>query len=915
MSRSNVTFLIVVAVILAGFAALSYRSLSQVTESGQWVTHTREVVGNLEALISTLSDAETGQRGYVITCEKAYLEPYDHAIKYLNERFNAFVTLTADNPMQQENARALRIVIDAKLLELKSVIDLRDSQGFTAAQKRVLDNEGKALMDDIRSRVAGMRAEEERLLAIRERRSDHSINNAHFSSIVATSVGLLLVGVAYMWMKRDLDLRNLRARELFEHREWLRVTLSSIGDALITTDRNGAITFVNPVAIKMMAVKEADILGKPLVGNFNIVNEVTRKQAENPITRVLREGVVVGLANHTCLIASDGTETPIEDSAAPIKNAEGDILGVVMVFHDVTERRRAELELQKSRDELEQRVVERTEELREREEHFRVLVQGVTDYAISRLDPEGRIIGWNSGAERITGYTTEEILGKSYAIFLTEEERAAGAFAESLKEARETTRSERESLHVCKNGSRIWTNMVISALHDEKKALRGYAAVTRDITLLKQSELERQKLLDDLAVAERDLRQSNLVLEQRVRERTTELEEANAKLRESTRLAEEANRAKDIFLATISHELRTPLTPIIGWSRLLKSDKFSDTERRHGIEVIERNAKMQAKLVEDLLDVSRIITGKLALTIVTLELCTVIEQSIETVRSIAALKKITIDTQFECHPLVSCDENRLKQVLLNLLNNAIKFSHAEGHISVSVTCAGASAEFSVSDNGEGIAPDALPHLFSRFWQVDGSSARKHGGMGLGLAIVKHLVQLQHGSVRARSGGAGKGSTFTVTLPILQRAPGTQSAEVKNYFDAPSASLSQLRVLVVEDDVDTRDLLTLMLNRAGATVDAVASVEDAERALKRARPDIILSDLSMPDEDGFSLVRKVRANSATRDLPIIALTAYAGEETQSRVLDAGFQAHISKPVDPAELSAHISRWTKRSSPSM
>ena len=743
MSRSHITFLLVVIVVLGGFAWLSFQSLNQVSETEQWVAHTREVLENLEALISTLKDAETGQRGYVITGDKTYLEPYESAIRNVRKRFDSVVDLTRDNAVQQANAKELNNLIESKFAEMKRVVDLRDTSGFDAAQKAILENIGKRQMDAIREKIAAMEGEERALLAVRETESARSLNTAHGSSWAATAAGLVLVGFAFMGMKRDLDLRRARDREMFEHREWLRVTLSSIGDAVITTDNAGRINFINPVALKLMAINSDAVLGQPLESTFNIVNEVTRKKAENPIVRVLRDGVVVGLANHTCLIAADGTETPIEDSAAPIKDAAGKILGVVMVFHDVSARRASELALQKSRDELEQRVIERTEQLKEREEHFRVLVQGVTDYAISRLDTEGRVAGWNIGAERITGYATEEIVGQPFSVFSTEEEKKDGVPEAALKEAREYGRSEREGPRLRKDGSRFWANVVISALRDEKQTLRGFAAVTRDITVLKQSEVQRQQLLDDLGrknkelesviyVTSHDLRSPLVNIQGYSKELARAVEEISAAIAQPARSAEDE--------AQFQTTLKTDVPKFVRY-------------------ILTSTEKMNA-LLKGLLKISRL--DRQELSIEELDMCEMLDKIGDSMRFQlnAANAKLTID------PLLKCfgDEMQVNQIFSNLIDNALKYADPARVPEIRVFSIAPDERevvYCVADNGIGIHPEHQKKVFEIFQRLDPKG--NIPGDGLGLTLVQRIVERHGGRIWVES-APGVGSKFFVGLP-------------------------------------------------------------------------------------------------------------------------------------------------------
>ena len=536
---------------------------------------------------------------------------------------------------------------------------------------------------------------------------------------------------------------------------------------------------------------------------------------------------------------------------------------------------------------LSRRLAATESELRQSEAYFRMLVQSISDHAIFRLNKDGVIQGWNAGAEQLTGFASKEIISKKLDVLCAPEDRKP--VRELFERAASQTKTEHEGACLRKDGSLFWAQFVVSPVRKNEGSIEGFACVIRD--------LSARKAADDA------IHNANAKLELRVRERTEELERANAQLRETTRQAQEANRAKDLFLATISHELRTPLTPIIGWTRMLREHVLGETDRRKAFEVIERNAKSQAQLVEDLLDVSRIITGKLDLTMTTMELDVLIEQCIDIVRPMAANKQIVFKTIYECRPVVLADEIRLKQVFWNLLTNAIKFSPMTGCISVGVVSEGSNVRIEVKDFGEGIPADAIPHLFEKFWQLDGGSARKHGGLGLGLAIVQHLVELHQGKVSAQSEGAGKGATFIVILPMSPRLVCSESA-VDSASSNEVYGLKGIQVLVVEDDRDTRELLSFILRRGGAIVEVAGSVQEAEKSIERTLPDVIISDISMPDEDGYSFIRKLRSSSRTRHVPAIALTAYATQESKAKVLASGFQSHIPKPADSLALQTKI-----------
>jgi CheY-like chemotaxis protein len=374
--------------------------------------------------------------------------------------------------------------------------------------------------------------------------------------------------------------------------------------------------------------------------------------------------------------------------------------------------------------------------------------------------------------------------------------------------------------------------------------------------------------------------------------------------------AERANRLKDEFLATVSHELRNPLNAILGWAHMLRLGKLTPANAERAVETIYRNAKSQAQLVADLLDVSRIISGKLRLDVRPVDLISIINAAIDSIRPAADAKTIRLQATLDpaaCS--ISGDADRLQQIVWNLLTNAVKFTPKGGRIQVKLQRVDSHVDIIVSDSGVGISKEFLPHVFDRFRQGDASTTRIHGGLGLGLSIVHQLVDLHGGSVAVHSEGEGKGATFTINLPSasvvsnqkeLDSAPPANAEEITTFDGLPS--LQGLKVLVVDDEADTRELIAEVLKEVGSEVITARSVEEALIALEKHKPDILISDLGMPNEDGYSLISKVRALAAEQGghIPAAALTAYARAEDRMRVLRAGFQFHLPKPVDSAEL---------------
>ncbi len=406
-----------------------------------------------------------------------------------------------------------------------------------------------------------------------------------------------------------------------------------------------------------------------------------------------------------------------------------------------------------------------------------------------------------------------------------------------------------------------------------------------------------------------------------INERKSAEENSEALLRIEQAARVEAERAalmKDEFLATVSHEMRTPLTAMLGWVQMLRSGSLSGDAVPHALETIERNARAQAKLINDLLDMSRILSGRLRLDVQRVNVTDVVEAAIATAEPAAAAKKIHLLRKFETEPeSISGDATRLQQVVWNLLNNAIKFTPSGGEVTVAMKRVDAHLEISVTDNGEGIDPKFLPHVFERFRQQDSSTERRHQGLGLGLSIVKQLIELHGGSVRAESEGSGRGASFIVTIPLangyVRRAaePLTPRKETDSpHVEAPP-SLLGVKVLVVDDDNDARELLRSILAHHGASVRTAASAAEAIKEFTQSPPQIVVSDIGMPGEDGYELIRKIRAldQQEGRRVPAVALTAFARSEDRRRAIGAGFNMHLSKPVEPAELLTIVASLTR------
>ena len=971
-----------------------------------------------------------------------------------------------------------------------------------------------------------------------------------FSDVLQTgvfvAVSLLISALADRSARAESDARA--------DRESLRTTLRSIGDAVIATDGRGLVRFMNPVAERLTGWALAEAEGRPLGDVFRIVNEVTRAAVESPVEKVLREGKVVGLANHTVLIARDGGEVPIDDSGAPIRDARGRTSGVVLVFHDVTEARK----------------VERARALQA------AIVESSSEAVIGKT-LDGTVTSWNAAAERMYGYTSEEAVGRHISFIVPDELRED--LDDILARLGRGERVERaETLRVHKDGSRIDVSLVVSPIREEGGRLVGASTIARDITAQKRADEERAHLArlvehergrlknlvanvpgvvweawgepdasgqridfvsehveqvlgytveewlstpnfwlsivhpEDRERAAAEARaifesgeggtsefrwvrkdgrvvhveaQSRVVLDEQGRpvgmrgvtldisarkateerllflaeasrvlgssldyettlaglarlavaamadyclvdlvdddgrprrvaaahadpalqplaerlrefppgpqsagaprvlrtgqpevfeEVTEELVPSLARDEEHARLlkelglksfitvplvargrtigaltfsstrarrrytredvayaqeiaaraalaienarlyarAQEVNRAKDEFLATLSHELRTPLTPILGWTHMIRSGRLGPNETAQGVRVIEKNSQSLSRLINDLLDMSSILSGKMRIERAPVELPSVVREAAETVRPQADARSVSVEVQ--TGPLgpavVSGDRTRLVQVFWNLLHNAVKFSREGGRVRVRVGGRDGTARVEVEDDGSGIEPEFLPHVFERFRQADMATTRAHGGLGLGLALVKSFVEAHGGSVSVESAGPGRGSRFTVALPAADgEGPPRGSGDLA--AGAGGACADQpCRVLLVEDAPDTLEMLKVVFESRGHTAAACATPEEALRVAESGRFDIIVSDIGLPRIDGYELIARLRELPHMRAVPALALTGYAAQRDAEAALAAGFDAHVPKPVDPRELAERMDQLTRR-----
>jgi PAS domain S-box-containing protein len=824
-------------VMLLGSGVLSYYNTAELVDQEERVAHTRQVLAELESLLAALKDAEVEQRGFLATADAGFLELYHAAEEGVRERLGAVRRLTADNAEQQQRVARLHDKVEAKLAAMRQAIALvKDNPA--AARETLRPDEARQWAGTAAGLVAEMQGVEYGLLRDRAAQSARSFRIAVASNLLADAAAILLVVLVYHLVRRNLALRDRAARAVARERERLHVTLASIGDAVIATDAAGRVTMLNPVAEVLTGWTQEEARDRPLDEVFRIINEDTRRPVETPVARVLREGAVVGLANHSALIARDGSERPIADSGAPIRDDRGTVQGVVLVFRDVADQRQAE------------------RALRESEARFRGIVETANE-GIWVLDAGATITLVNPRMAEMLGYAPADLLGRKKWDFLFGEDRP---HLMALFERRRAGISEQVDVRFRHRAGRpVWTLMASRPILSAEGEFRGALDLFTDIT-------ERRRLQDDLQ-------------------------------RRADELAE-ANRQKDAFLAMLAHELRNPMAPLLTSLHVLREADDDAGVRKRSLDRIERQARHLNRLVEDLLDVARIRRGGIPLRPTRLDLARLVRTAAEDHRTSLERAGLTLAVQSPDTPVwVEGDETRLTQCVINLLDNAARHAGPGGTVTVEAQAdrAAGQALFTVFDNGAGIAPELLPRLFEPFEQAAQGPERARGGLGLGLAVVKGLVEAHGGTIAAASAGPGQGAQFTVRLPL-----GSEPAALTETPPHPALTGGPHRVLVIEDQRDAADSLRLLLELLGHEARVAYSGPAGIREAVAFRPEVVISDIGLPGLDGYGVARALRADPATARARLIALTGYGSEEDRRRGAEAGFDHYLVKPADPVEL---------------
>jgi PAS domain S-box-containing protein len=664
-----------------------------------------------------------------------------------------------------------------------------------------------------------------------------------------------------------------------------RLVVEEIVDfAIIVMDIEGRILTWNPGAARIFDFTPEEAIGQPCSIIFT-PEDVRDGEHLKELETAKAHGRAMDERWH---IRKSGARFFSSGVTTSLKDERGVLIGFSKVARDITKRQQLEDDLKESTERISNDMAERRlieDELIESRNRLHLALEsadvGTWDYDVRlgelKLDRRcRRIIELPDNAP----IKLETIINR---IAIEDRQKLQGNVIYALKP--ESGGAINVEFRIkTDNDRQCWVSARGKALFNKNGIAIRVIGTALDITVRKQIDQERERLL--------------------------------AREQSALKEAQEANRTKDEFLATLSHELRTPLTSILGWARMLRTGTLDRETTSRAVETIERNARVQTQIIEDILDVSRIITGKLSLNFEPIKLASVLESAISSIQPAADAKGISISKDLGPEGvIISGDSHRLHQIFWNLLSNAIKFTGAGGHVDIKLECLESHARIRVKDTGKGIKPDFLPFVFDRFRQADSTTTRSHGGLGLGLAIVRHLLEIHGGVVKAESEGEGKGATFIVQLPLIsdcKHALEFVPIQSGGLAKAGVPGLGGLKVLVVDDEPDTLDFLKQVFENCDARTHAADSAKEAYQLLLNERPDVIVSDIGMPGEDGFTLIRRIRQLSTEEGgkTPAIALTAFASAEDRARVLLAGFQVHLAKPVDPVELAALVASLAGR-----
>ena len=957
-------FFLAVVLVMIGTALITANNLAVMQSEDFTVRRVLLAETQLRELFSALQEAETGQRGYLLTGDVSYLEPYKRARAAIDLRFTTVRDSLNDSPEQLQRLADLQVICHEKFDDLESAIALRQSGDSAAAIALVENGHGQQLTAQLRARDTEIRNIELLRLGEIQARSRAAYNKAHLTVFAAAVLGLSLMLFLALLMMRDRRRRSLDAALLHAEKERFRTTLASIGDGVIVTDRRGQVDYVNPVASRLTGWQQHEP-DQSIENVFRIVDEDARASVEQPVRRVLEGGQMIAFSGKTLLISKDGSETPIEDSAAPILEPDGSVAGVVLVLRDVADKRRFTRALESS------------------EAQFRALFDeaGVGNANVDVTT--GRLMRVNRRLETLTGQAAAALIDKPFGTLFSPGTRmlvedtlrellhgdAHFLVREALLQRDGSTLAVRISLNLIKPAGEATEPLVMVMFEDISEARQAIAALRENEMHLRlilenviafvlllapdgkvmqingearaiggrasqhlvgrrlqdsflfsydpQVAQRVEQLINDAAAnktARTDLRarvaqgvyitiDASIAPVYDGNEKPVFLVASGIDISQRKAVEEElqrSDRRKDEFLAMLGHELRNPLAPIATAVALVRTTKGEDKRvLDHAIGVIQRQSEHLGSLVNDLLDVARFTSGKISLRIETLDIADPLNRAIEINENLFKARRQHFRVEIAAHAmLVDGDLHRLTQVFGNLLNNASKYSEAGANITLSAVSDQQQVVVTVSDTGIGIGAAVLPHVFELFTQSERALDRAQGGLGIGLTLVKRLVELHHGSVLAQSEGIGRGSIFTVRLPA---AASVLVAIEKRVAPAETRELS---VLVVDDNFDAAETLCELLRQFGHRATAAFDGPSALSVAAQLAPDVVLLDIGLPGMSGLEVATKLRQLTETRSAYLIAVTGYGQSNDRDRSFEAGFDAHLVKPIDVAALAEQL-----------
>ncbi len=968
ISKLHVFGIATLIVLLLVNSALSYRNTQRLYDDARRVGDTREVMRQIDNVLLSLVEAQDAYRGYVATGSEQFLKPYNAAVGDVSRQMTGLQGLTSDNADQKRRIDRLKIAVAAFIEHIELGVVMIRERGVPATRAFVAIGEGQHRIEAVKARIGEIRAAEEKLLQERNERRDDTRWFAIAVNLAVTVLGLCMMIAFVRLLERAVRNDARAAAQIQVQRQLLHSTLLSIGDGVIATDASGRVTFVNPIARELTGWTPEDAAGKHLKDVFRIVNEVTREPVDNPALRALLEGTIVGLANHTVLIAKDGTERPIDDSAVPIRTDAGLVTGAVLVFRDITARHQAAAELAAANRANAQTMATldaivmnapvgiglfdndlRPVRVNDALARINALPAGParagTDFPGEVLADLRRVLragepilqkevvvqsddGTSQQQHWFVNYypvrdTGGEMLGVGATVLdVTSLKQAENALRESESRLRFVMSSMPQKIFTARPNGEVdyfnpewisYTGLQLDAIKDwgwaqfihpddlEQNLAAWKASLASGEPFRFEHRFRRAdgayRWHSTIAVALKDAA-GNVILWVGSNSDIHEERQTANELRRLAAELSEADARKDEFLATLAHELRNPLAPIRNGLNLIRSAGADREQLEQAQSVMDRQLTHLVRLVDDLMDVSRISRGKIELRKQPVEILAIVNSAVETSRSLIEKMGHALSLELPDHPIVvDADLTRLAQVFSNLLNNAAKYTDAGGSIRLAVAHQGDAVEVSVADNGIGIPANKLDAIFEMFTQVDHSLEKSQGGLGIGLTLVRRLVEMHGGTVVARSEGSGMGSTIVVRLPIAID-PVSRSADARPAVEAPNQGL---RILIVDDNRDSADSLAMVLQLMGHDTRTAYDGLEGVALATDFRPDAILMDIGLPKLNGYEACMRIRERPEAASVVIVAITGWGQDADRRRSQMAGFNHHMVKPIDPDALA--------------